>query len=433
MTQFSLGEKGIELRLLNTDKFTRNSLSVNFLVKLDENASKNALLAAVMKITSKKYPTINALNDYLERLYGATFSASVSKKGEMQMICFGVSFIADCFAISGENITEKMMQFLADMIFEPLLINHSFKDEIVKTEKINLINKIQSRVNDKFSYANTRCIETMCEDEAYSLDELGKIEEIEKLNGSDLYEQYHNLIKNSKVIVFGMGRFDEDNVKNWVTKQFDFERKSVEISTKYIEKASKIKEKDENMAINQSKLVLGFRIGSKDYEDHMFSYIMFHIIYGGSPNSRLFLNVREKLSLCYYCSSRVDRLKGTMLVYSGVENKNRQLAQDEILLQLKQMTDVKNITQTDMDNALKTAENDYGQLSDSPASMETYYINCIIGNSCLTVSELVEGLRNVTAGDVVRVAKLISLDTIYCLNGTEIADENNDEDGENDE
>ncbi|MDF2685691.1 MAG: putative Zn-dependent peptidase, partial [Clostridia bacterium] len=415
-----------QVRLFNTDKFTRNVISVSFLTPLKENAAKNALLAGVMKLASEKYKTLNDVNKFLENNYGATYIANVGKKGESQLIRFSVSFIADCYALEKENISSNMMDFLYEMIRMPLITDGAFKSEYVNTEKLNLINNIKARKNNKRSYARDNCIKNMCKNEAYGLDELGDIKDVEAITPQQLKEQYDKILKTSNVVVSCFGRFEKENVEEWIDKLFDFKHNNIQIDTEYIKKADKINEVIEDMQVNQSILVFGFRLGIENYKDHMFSLIMFNVIFGGGPTSRLFLNVREKLSLCYYCSSDIDRLKGLMLVSAGISKENKLKTQEEILSQLSLMQKGE-ITTEDLDDAYKILEYSYEQTQDNLYALEGYYLNSFIGDSSLTVEEVLDGLKKVTVEDVKNAACLCTPDTVYFLNGVIEEDKNTTE------
>lgn len=413
----------IQIRLLNTDKFTRNVISVSFLTPLNENAAKNALLAGVMKLANEKYKTLNEVNKFLESKYGATYIVNVGKKGENQLLRFSVSFIADCYALEKENVSKSMMDFLYEMIRMPLITNGAFKTDYVNTEKLNLINNIKARKNNKRSYAKDSCIKNMCKNEDYGLDELGEIKDVEAITPQQLKEQYDIVLRNSNVVVSCLGRFEKEDVEEWTDKLFDFKHNNIKISTEYIKKADKINEVIENMQVNQSILVIGFRLGIENYEDNMFSLIMFNTIFGGGPTSKLFLNVRERLSLCYYCSSEIDRLKGIMLVSAGISKENKLKTQEEIFAQLSSMQKGE-ITADELEDAYKTLEYSYEQTQDNLYALEGYYLNCFIGNSSLSVEEVLENFKKVTVEDIKKAACLCTPDTVYFLNGATEETEN---------
>ena len=87
--------------------------------------------------------------------------------------------------------------------------------------------------------------------------------------------------------------------------------------------------------MTKGKLALGFRTrGACVWEEDNPALLVFNALYGGTPTSKLFLNVREKLSLCYFASSMLEKFKGVMVVSSGIEFRNYEKAKAEILAQL---------------------------------------------------------------------------------------------------
>jgi predicted Zn-dependent peptidase len=224
-------------------------------------------------------------------------------------------------------------------------------------------------------------------------------------------------------VVSCLGRFEKEDVEEWTDKLFDFKHNNIKISTECIKKADKINEVIENMQVNQSILVIGFRLGIENYEDNMFSLIMFNTIFGGGPTSKLFLNVRERLSLCYYCSSEIDRLKGIMLVSAGISKENKLKTQEEIFAQLSSMQKGE-ITADELEEAYKTLEYSYEQTQDNLYALEGYYLNCFIGNSSLSVEEVLENFKKVTVEDIKKAACLCTPDTVYFLNGATEETEN---------
>ena len=405
---------GAEIKIVNTEKFTRNIMSVNFFVPLGDDASRNALLSRVMGLGTSKYKTLQELNEFLEINYGATFNVSVGKKGDNQLIRFSTSFLPDSFALEGEKITEIMTEFLHDAIRNPLILDSSFKHDILDIEKQNLINRINSRINNKRRYALYRCTEEMCSNEIYGIDELGIPEEIQKITLNDLKIQWEKLLGNSKVYISCVGRFDNGKIYHFAEKLLDFERRSDINKTLYITKATKIKTIEEPLEVNQSILAMGYRLGSLNYSDHMFSYMMFNSIFGGNTTSFLFMNVREKLSLCYYCSSMLDRLKGLMLVYAGISAENKDKTYNEITAQLKRICEG-DITEEDIADARRDLINRFKEMSDGLTSLEEYYLNCFIGENEMSLDEVIAGLNAVTKEDIVIVANLVTLDTVYFL------------------
>ncbi len=404
----------IDIRYVNTEKFTRNLISVNFILPLDRNPSENALLSGVMRAGNATYKNQTEINKFLEENYGATFSSAVVKIGENQIVRFSTSFIADKYALDNASVADNMIGFLVDMISNPLITDGGFDKDIMRTESNNLIDRIKRRINHKAGYAIGKCIEVMCADELYSIDELGQPEEISAITPNELYDAYKKLMRESKVLIVGSGAFDSGRLTDLAEKLFADTRTGEVTPTLFVESAEDVTDITAEMAVNQSILCLGFRLGSKSYTDNRFAYMMLNAVYGASPISYLFMNVREKLSLCYFCSSSLNTQKGLLLVYAGISKENKQKAYDEIIRQLDRIKGG-DISEEDMDGARKMLVNQYLTVTDELFSSDSYYLNSYMGNQEISKEEFIEGINSVTAEDIKTCAQKLSLDTVYFL------------------
>jgi predicted Zn-dependent peptidase len=257
----------------------------------------------------------------------------------------------------------------------------------------------------------------MCKDEAYGLNEFGNIEEVSKISEDSLYKSYQNLINNSEIFVFCEGDFDTKKLTELFKNNFASDTKS-DMQTKIIPRASVAKEITEILEVNQGKLTLGFRMDLPLNEEQNIKIALFNEIFGGSPNSKLFENVRERLSLCYYCASRIERHKRIMIVYSGVENANMDLAKNEILHQLEEIKKG-NITDFEMDAAKKSLYNKYISSEDSVMQTEDWYLGQYLSNGSISTLDAAKTLENINIDDIINVANSLSLDTVYFLKGNE--------------
>ena len=97
--------------------------------------------------------------------------------------------------------------------------------------------------------------------------------------------------------------------------------------------------KEEAMPLSQGKLSLGFRLDCSDPEAWAPALVVLNELYGASPASKLFLNVREKRSLCYSCSSLADLRKGILLASSGMKPANRAVTEEAMLEEMKHLVD----------------------------------------------------------------------------------------------
>lgn len=410
-------KENINLYYVPTKKFKTTTFSIYIHRPLTrEEATLNSLLTMVLRRACPGFEDTKSLSRYLDSLYGVAFSSAVRKKGERQLICANFQFINDKFLDEDIDIFDKVLE-LAD---SAILKQKSFNEEYVNQEKENLKQQILSVVNDKRSYASKRCTEIMCQDEAYGVSKLGYIEDLDNIDKNTLLNHYKNVVLKSPVDIFVNGDVDIEEVAEKLKVMFsDINVECTVPKPSDVKKEiAEVKNVTEEQQIVQGKLSIGFRtnvfVNDEDYPAMM----MYNSILGCGIFSKLFNNVREKLSLCYYASSSVDYLKGIMFINSGIEVSNFQKAYDEILVQ---MEDIKkgNISDMEMSAALLGTVNSINSTSDNPFILDDYYLGKIIADKMVTLEELVESIKKVTKEDVMKVAEKIQLDTVYFLKGCE--------------
>ncbi|QIB26703.1 EF-P 5-aminopentanol modification-associated protein YfmF [Caloranaerobacter azorensis] len=409
-------DEGVNLNLIVTDKFKSNLISIYIVRPLVRSeVTKNALLPMVLKRGTKNYNNFTDIQQKLEDLFGANLSVDVTKKGERQVIRFTLEGPNDKY-VSGNNLIEEMIKILNEIINNPLLENGSFLDEYVNQEKENLKKKIESRINDKKTYSVDRCIEEMCKNENYSLYKHGYVEDLKDIDSRKLYKHYLTVLKSSPIEVCIVGDIDVDAVSNIFVENFDIKRdKVIDIQRENVLKEIHTKNLvREEMDVNQGKLTLGFRTNIP-YEDKLYEplLIMSNIL-GGGPNSKLFMNVREKESLAYYIYSRVLKYKSLLIISSGIEFSNYQKTLDIIKEQVEDMK-LGKFSESDIRQAKKSLITSIKSIKDSNFSLADYYLSNILANDYRNIDEIIERLQNVSKDEIVEAAKKLSLDTIYFL------------------
>ncbi|MBR5515500.1 MAG: insulinase family protein [Clostridia bacterium] len=410
--------KGVYLNLYNTDKFKTNYLSVSFAQELlRDTVSYNALLPLILTRGTVSYPTMEKMSIALDELYATTINTRCFKKGEIQFVGFNMGILNNAYAPDGCDILGGALDILNEVIFKPCTENGGFLEKYLETEKKNLCDRIASQINNKNSYAVSRANEEMCKNEAYGIPSLGYAEDVMKADGKTLYEHYRSLLKTARVEIFFVGVCDEQTVEK-IKNALCFEpREEKELVTKVIRKAKSVKEVTEPQAVTQAKLSLGFRSGKVLCDGDYYKFVMFNDIFGSSPTSKLFMNVRERLSLCYYCRSIPEPQKGVMIVAAGIEAKNKMTAQNEILKQLQDIADAK-ITDDEMFSARSSILNSYRELDDSPESIESWYLGRMLAGMNDSPAMAAEQIKTVTKEDVAEVARGITLDTVYFMEPT---------------
>ena len=381
--KLSVTEDKIRLLTVKTDMFKTACLTLNVLVPMGEYAAEYAVLSSYLVHSSKKYDSLIKLNSRLEELYGALLSGSISRHGENYRIQLSITCIDDSLTFDGKSVTGASLELLLSLLTKPSADENGFSPEQLSTEIRLTAEDIESEINDKRSYAMTRMLETMCADEIYGLTKNEILENVKKVTPQSLLAAWKFMLKNGIIQLNAIGNISE-------------------------------------LTMNQSKLVLGFRGGMTDENDDFYSRRIMTDIFGGGPYSRLFMNVREKLSLCYYCSARLIRGKGIIVIQSGIEKENRQKVLDEINRQLDIMKNGE-FSDEDFEASKKAICDAYRSFNDTPDALDIYYGTQLTGD-IVTPDEAIENFLAVTRDDVKKTACALSLDTVYMLAGTDKED-----------
>ncbi len=413
--------KGIKLYHIMTEQFKTVSIGVHFHRPLNkEEASLNALLTSVMRRGNETLKDAVSLNRYLQELYGAYFDADVRKKGEDQILSFTINTVSDSYLPEGENCNKLAAETLFDMILKPQLESGAFRKDYVEQEKINLINDIEAQINDKRSYALWRLIESMCQGEPYSIYELGSKDDVENITPESLYTQYQRVLTESPIDIFVTGTADICQIKDLIENRFcDITPQVTEYpkSTMYTPK-TKMETLTECYDVSQAKLSIGFSTGIAPDDPRYTALMVYNSIFGSGAHSKLFNNVREKLSLAYYASSRLERFKGMMVVSSGIEYQNKDKAEKEIFAQAEAMRQG-DITDYEMDVSVKSITNSLRSLGDSSGYLADYYLGQAISGTNISLEEMCQQIEKVTKQDVIAVAQEIKPEMVYVMKGKE--------------
>lgn len=396
------------------DCFKTEYLSVDFVLPLsEENATGMSLLAGVLSRGCAKYPGMDLISRYLARYYGSSFSAVANKAGEMEILSLSFTYLKNEYAIDKEDIRGAILALMKEMVFSPLVSDGGFLAEYVNQEKANLADKIKGIFNDKRIYSLERCKELMCKEEAFGVHETGSIQSLERFDEKSLYAFYCKLLKEALVVVSYVGS-EEDRFLNDFASSFEARHGDMP-QTKIIYGQGACNEIVETMDLNQSKLNLGFRLGETALKNGA-ALRLFNVLYGASATSKLFMNVRERLSLCYYCSSVLDRFKNVMFVSSGVEASKFEEALKEIKAQLAAVADG-DFSEEEFENARTYLIDSLYGTRDSQAALSAGMLSGTLRGNLVTPDEEVTEIKQVDRDTVIQIAREIKLDTVYFLKG----------------
>ena len=412
-------KKGIKLHTIKTEKFKTNLIAIMLTKKLNrENVTKNALVPAVLRRGTKNLTTQEEINKKLEEMYGASLDCGLDKTGDNQVLKFYIETVNDEFLPQeAENMLKTSLEKIFEFVFNPYLENGCFKKEYVEQEKENIKQIIDGKIDNKARYSLDRCIEEMYKDKPYGLYKYGYVEDMKNINEKNLYEYYQQLINECKIDIFVSGIIDEETeniIKNNenIIKLKDREPQYNEpkIIAKRTEKENNVQE---SMDVTQGKLIIGMDLDIDD-DNLRFDVMIYNSIFGGSANSKLFQNVREKASLAYTASSSYYRLKNNIFINCGIEIKNYEKALEIIKQQIEDMKKG-DFTDEEVENAKKGIIASIKTIDDEQDTEITYFFSQELSKSKCNIEQYMQRISEVTKDKVVDVANKVSINTVYFL------------------
>lgn len=410
--------EGVSFSAVQDHKFKHNRLSLSLIMPLEEGKlSQRAIVPFILRQATRKYPDITKLNERLSDLYGAALEASVDKFGAYQLMNLGVVGIDSRFAFDGEDMQQELAQLLADILLDPLVENGAFNPQETELEKEYLRDSIEAEINEKRSYALLRCKNALCAGESLALYKLGTVEEVAAITAESAYHSYEELLNQAQIEIIMTGPGDPEKACEAFRQRFaGRERHPITVDVGQCRKLPLTGEQDirEEMDVKQGKLVLAFRTDLEGSAEELAASRMAVTLLGGIPTSLLFMNVREKLSLCYYCAARLDTVTGIMMVDSGVEAENCEKTKEEILRQLELICrgDFEEQLLTETKLFMKTA---FKATGDSLSALESWYLTRILCGEIVSPEENLALSQAVTKEQIIAAAKKLQLGMVYRL------------------
>jgi len=408
--------KKIRLHLIESSKFKTDLIGIYIKRPLKESeASMNAVLTRMLERGTMKYKTTKEFNEKLDDLYGAVLVSDVHKYGEKHVFQFKMQ-IPDKKYIDSENIFEESIEMLNEMINNPLLIDGTFNEEFLKQEKRNLIQTIKSIKDDKVTYAIHKCIENMCENEPYRISQNGSVDEVEKINSENLYQHYRKVLKTSPIDICVIGDMEFDYIEKIIRKKLIFERDEIiKIDREKTDvEVNEVKLIEEEMDVTQAKLTLGYRTNIR-YEDANYeASVLFASILGGGASSKLFNEIREEKSLCYYIYAKLEKFKSIMLIAAGINSKDK----EEVIELIKNsILKIQNgeISDEELKIAKKSVISSLEARSDYPNSFINYYYDQTLTRKNIDIGKTIKKYQSISINEIVEASKKIKLDTIHFI------------------
>ncbi|SDC67392.1 EF-P 5-aminopentanol modification-associated protein YfmF [Shouchella lonarensis] len=415
VTSHKLGD--IHLHLWKTDKFKTVSIILMMKASLSvDTVTARALIPEILKGGTKDYPSWMMIKRKLDNMYGAVLETDVQKKGEQHVITFRMDVAAERCLPKQVQLFQEALALLYKIVTEPRQENGIFIKEVVEQEKRVLKQKIQSVSDNKVAYAVERMIEEMFDQELYRLPAYGRVEDLDVLEPEDIYDVYKQMLAHDRMDLFIIGSFDETQAKEEVVSLFGAKRQVRELQIASTTSKAVIEEKVvcDKKNMKQGQLHLGYRTYTTFVDNDCEAMRVADCIFGGSPLSKLFINVRQKESLAYYVGSILERHKGVLMVMAGIEFDKY----DQVVYIIKeQVAAMKrgDFTEQDIEQAKGVLLNQLWQSVDTALGFVDLFCSDMSVNGHISLLDCAETIKNVTKEDIVRAANKWELDTIYFL------------------
>ena len=409
---------GVTFRYFRDSRFKQGCLSFQMIRPMGaEEASLNAILPAVLLRGTRHHRDLRSITEHLDSLYGASVGTLVRRVGDRQTVGLYCGFMDDRFALPGDRVLEPMLAFLEELLLEPLVQDGAFLPEIVDSEKKNLIATIESELNDKRAYAMGRLLRTMCREDSFGLPRLGKKEQVAAIEPGALYAHYQKILQESSVEIFYVGSGDPETIaealKNLLRK---VDRAPSAMPPQTPLNPGPGSDVTEEMDVTQGKLCLGFTTPITNRSPEFPAMQLLNTLFGAGMTSKLFMNVREKLSLCYSVGSGYYSTKGILTVSAGIDFDKELKTREEILRQLDACRKG-DITDEELGAARAALLSSLRGTHDSPGAIEGYYATGVLSGLAMTPEDYMQGLEAVTKEQVVAAANTLKLHTTYFLKG----------------
>ena len=409
---------GVYLRCCRDTRFKQGRLSFQFIRPMDRaEAALNALLPDVLLRGTRDHPSLRSINQHLDANYGVGMGALVRRVGDYQTCGFGFSMLEDRFALAGESVLAGVLAFLEELLTRPLVENDGFLPDIVESEKKNLISTIESELNNKAAYSMGRLLKSMCRKDTFGLPRLGEKEDVATIGPRALYAHFLRLRRESRIEVFYVGSADSgklaDAVRRLVGK---WDRNYVNLPDQTAFTPVEGEELTETMDIAQGKLSMGFITPVHNRDPRFAAMQVFNVIFGAGMTSKLFQNVREKLSLCYSVGSSYYGSKGIVTVAAGIDFDKEEAARAEILRQLE-LCRAGEITPEELTAAKAAIRSSLRSTHDTPGAIEGYYSTAALSGMAMTPAQYMEAVERLTLEEVVAAANTVTYHSSHFLRG----------------
>lgn len=413
-------QPGVTLRCFADDRFKQGGLSVQFIRPMrKQEAALNALIPAVLLRGTVTAPDLRDITLRLDDLYGAAVGPVVRRVGDYQTTGLYCGFISDAYAMPGDRVLEPAVEFLGQLLLEPVTEKGLFRTDYIRSEKKNLIAAIEARRNDKRAYAGSQMLKKMCKNDSFGIPRLGEVAQVKKITPRTAWEHYQTILRESRLDIFYVGKAAPDTVAKALKPLLDkLDRSYAELPEQTAFHPCAGGSYTETLEISQGKLAMGF-VTPVTIRDPQFAAIQVcNVIFGGGMTSLLFTNIREKLSLCYDIGSGYHGSKGIVTVSAGIDCDKYDLVKQQVLAQLE-ICKKGAFTEAQLAAAKQALISSLQGVHDSPGSIESYYASSVLSGMNMTPEQYEIAVEQVTADQVAAAAATVTLHTDYFLKGVQ--------------
>ena len=409
---------GVTLRACRDTRFKQGCLSFQLVRQMDaKEAALNALLPSVLLRGTGRCPDLRAITEHLDELYGASVSPLVRRVGDYQTTGLYCGFMDDRFALPGDRVLQPMLEFLEELLLDSPLEDGAFLSAFVESEKKNLISTIESELNDKRAYSMNRLLRILCREDTFGIPRLGDKEQVAGITPRSLYDHYQHILKTSPIHIFYVGSAEAEQVAQALMPLLGkLQRQPSGLLPQTAFHPCEKGDVVETMDVSQGKLCMGFVTPIINRGRDFAAMQLFNVIFGSGMTSKLFVNVREKMSLCYSIGSGYYGTKGILVVSAGIDFDKEQLTRDEVMRQLNICREG-GITEQELRSAKEALLSSLRGTHDSPGTIEGYYATAALSGLVFSHSEYMAAVEATTVSDVVACANSLELHTTYFLKG----------------
>ena len=409
---------GVTLRACRDTRFKQGCLSFQLVRQMNpEEAALNALLPAVLLRGTRRCPDLKSITEHLDELYGASVSPLVRRVGDYQTTGLYCGFMDDRFALPGDQVLQPMLAFLEELLLDSPLEEGAFLASFVESEKKNLIATIESERNDKRAYSMSRLLRILCREDTFGVPRLGEAEQVEDITPQGLYAHYRKILETSPIEIFYVGSAEARTVADALMPLLGkLPRNPLPLLPQTPFHPCEKQDAVETMDVAQGKLCMGFVTPITNRCADFAAMQLLNVIYGSGMTSKLFMNVREKMSLCYSIGSGYYGTKGILVVSAGIDFDKEQLTREEVLRQLQLCRDG-SITEQELQSAKEALLSSLRGTHDSPSAIEGYYATAALSGLIFSHADYMTAVEETTLEQVVSCANALELHTTYFLKG----------------